>query len=501
MRSNYSVKNSISSLICNVIILVTNFIFKTVFIKTLGIEYFGLNGLFENIFTLFNFFELGIGSAIVFNLYKPISENDISKIKSLVFFYKHAYRVISLVILFLGFILLFFIRKIVQNITINVDIYVVYFLFLLSTLLTYSAAYKKSFIIANQRMFVINIIHVIYVVVMNFFQLFFLFIFKNFYIYLIIKIFFQFLENIAICLKANRDYPFLVNTSYDKLDIKTQKDIFSRVRALINHKFGSIIIYGTDNILVSFFFGIATVGLYTNYMFIFNAVTVIFSGIISSLSASIGNLLVESNKSKNIHVFQKINFLNYWIAVFTSICLLFLTQPFIELWLGKDFLLDFSVLFIIVLNYYQSMMRNSYSTFKDSAGVWIDDKWIPIFEAFINIVCSIILIRFLGLKGVFLGTIISSSVLWFYSYPKFVYKKIFDGRYSNYIKTLLSHLFLFIIIIVFTYFLLNLFLFNSLIIKFIYNCFVCLVVPNVFIYIIYHKSPSFSFIYDIIKKH
>lgn len=502
MRSNYSIKNSISSLICNIIMLTVNFISKTVFIKLLNVEYLGINGLFENIFTLLNFFELGIGSAIVYNLYKPISENDIPKMKSLVFFYKKAYRIISLIILMLGIMLLPFIEKIVGSVSVDTNIYIVYCLFLLNSLLTYSAAYKKSFIIANQRSFIINVIHVLYVVFMNGFQLVFLFIFKNFYIYLIIKIIFQLLENTAICLKANLDYPFLVDKTYNVLDKTTQKDIFSRVRALINHKFGAIIVFGTDNILISLFFGIVTVGKYVNYSFIFTTITSIFSGIIYSAAASVGNLLVENNTDKNMSVFKKINLLNFFISVFTSLSLFSLTQPFIQLWLGHDYLLEFSVLIVLVLNYYQVMMRNSYSVFKDSAGKWIEDKYVPIIESFLNVIISIILLKFFGLIGVFLGTIISSFTLWFYSYPKLVYIKILGGTYFGFIKNMIIHLLIFLSILCLSFLLSNIICIDSILLNFVYILFIVILLSIIlFLFFIHYSDFRYFLLLFKNKRH
>lgn len=498
MRTDYSIKNSTVSFISNLIIAFVLFVSRTIFIKMLGAEYLGLNGLFENFLMLLNFFELGIGNAIVFNLYKPINDCNNEKIMSLVLFYKKIYNLIMIGIFFIGLIFVPFLKIIVGSITVDVNIYLVYFLFLISTLITYFISYKRSLIIANQRSYVITIIHTFYYIVVNFFQLLVIYFTKNYYLYLATNILCQLLENIVISVKANIDYPYLVRNNAKKLDDNTKKDIFNRVKALIYHKFGTIIIYGTDNVIISLFFGIITVGICANYSYIFNNVSNLFGEIISTSTASVGNLLINNDYSQNFSVFKRVRFLNYWISVFTACCLFILIQPFIQLWIGDEYILNTSVVLILVINYYQKIMRNTYNTFKDSAGIWVEDKYVPLIEAFSNIFFSIILLKFIGVAGVFLGTIMSSLVLWCYSYPKYVYKKLFNRSYKRYMFETAMYSFLFIIIISIVYVLSNLFVFNSVIFNFIVNLIISVIIPNLILYIVFRKSDNFHYFCSLI---
>ncbi len=499
MRTEYSIKNTITIFVTNFISFFVAFLSQAFFIRILGAEYLGLNGLFSNILTMLSLFELGIGSAIVFNLYKPIAKNDQETIKSLMQFYKKAYNIISILVFCFGLAIVPFLRFIVGEISIPVNIYIVYFLFLISTVASYMMAYKRSLLIAMQRSYVINIIHSFYLVILNVVQILVIYLTKNYYLYLMIKIICIFVENIWIMRKANKDYPYLLDKNVKKLDKTIEKDIFSRVKALIFHKIGTVIVNGTDNILISMFFGVVTVGLYSNYFTVINAINVLFGQAITSLTASIGNLLVQKNVEKNFQVFKRLRFANFWIATFSGTALFVVMQPFICVWVGEKYLLSNFVLFVLVFNYYQKMMRNCYGTFKDSAGIWREDKFVPLIESVLNIFASLVCLKIFGLAGVFIGTIISGFALWMYSYPKFVYKKIFHRTYLNYAKETIGYLLLFLVISFFTFSLSNMITVSNLYLKLFINIFLSVTIPNILIFLCFRKTSNFQYFLNLFK--
>lgn len=494
MRTNYSIKNSITQFINNIITFLILLINRTLFIKILGIEYNGLNGLFTNILTVLNLFELGIGSSITYNLYKYIKNDDKETIKSIMCFYKKAYNYIALLILLIGLLITPFIKYIVKDITVDINIYLIYILFLLTTVSTYILSYKRNLIIANQNNYIINIIQIIYIIILNILQILILLITKNYYLYLIIKIICILLENIIINIKANKLYPYLLEKNIKPIKKEIKDNIINRVKALIIHKTSGAVTNGTDNILISAFLGITTTGLYTSYNYMITSVKKLFGNIIQTTTPSIGNLLIENNKEKNYQAFKKIRFLNYWITVFTSTSILLITEPFIKIWLGKEYLLETSVLITLTINYFQTMMRSTYGSFKDAAGIWIEDKYIPIIQLSVNLISSIILLNIIGLSGVFIGTILSSLVLWCYSYPKYVYINLFNKKLNNYIKETIIHIFIFILIITIS-FAINL-LSNNIFISIL----ISLLVPNILLYIIYRKTDEFIYYKKLVFK-
>ena len=501
MRTSNSVKNSITSAISSIFTMLLGFIAQAIFIRILGAEYLGLNGLFTNILTILSFFELGIGNAIVFHLYKPIAENDNEKVKTLMKFYEKAYNIISILVLVCGLAVIPFLNMIVGKVTVDINIYIIYIMFLINTAISYTLSYRRNLIFANQKNYIINIVHIIYIIVLNVSQLLLLYLTKNYYLYLGIKIICQILENFACYVIAAKMYPFIKEKDVKPLDKELRADIFTKVKALIFHKVGYSIVCGTDNIIISSFLGVITVGLYTNYYMVIGSVNNLFSQIISSTSASVGNLLASnSNYKKKYNIFKKIRFINFWLAVFSGVCLLVMMDPFIHLWVGAKYILPIVVLATLVFNYYQKMMRNTYNTFKDSAGIWYEDRYIPLVESALNIVFSIVLLKIFGLAGVFMGTIISGLSLWCYSYPKFVYKKLFNRSYKDYAKETIGYILLFVLIAAFTFYISRLIVFNNIWLQFISNTVISLIIPNLILFIIFRKTDNFKYLMELIHK-
>ncbi|HBC83894.1 MAG TPA: hypothetical protein DCZ30_00065, partial [Clostridiales bacterium] len=414
MRKKNSLKNMIGSVLSNVLTIIVGVIAQAVFLKNLGTEFLGLNGLFTNIISMLAIVELGIGNAIIYNLYKPLANNNIEAIKSLMAFYKKSYRIIASLVSIIGIAIIPFLSYFVETVEVSVNINLIYLLFLIEVVCSYLLSYKRSILFADQKNYIINYIHIGYTIVLNILQILILIITKNYYLYLIIKIIMRILENIIITLYVNKKYDYLKDDDCAKLNNDTEKDIFKKVKALFFHKVGTFIINGTDNLIISKMISLAVVGLYSNYYMIINAVQTVFKQIIQATTASVGNLLITEDKNKCFDIFKKIRFLNFWVACFSSISVLIVMDSFIIIWLGKEYILPEIVLFALVFNLYQKLMRNVYMSFKEAAGIFHEDRFIPIIEAILNIFFSIVLCRIIGLAGVFLGTIISGLCLWCY---------------------------------------------------------------------------------------
>lgn len=204
MRKKNSIKNMLAATSSNIITIIIGLVAQAIFIKILGTEYLGLNGLFSNIITMLGIVELGIGSAIVYNLYKPIADNDYEQIKSLMQLYKKSYHIIAIIVLIIGVSIIPVLPFFIEEVTVPINTNAIYLLFLLEVVFSYLLSYKRSILYANQKNFIVNLVHICYTILMNTFQLLALYIYKNFYIYLAIKILFRIIENIVITFIANK---------------------------------------------------------------------------------------------------------------------------------------------------------------------------------------------------------------------------------------------------------------------------------------------------------
>ena len=151
MKTKKSIRNSMVALICNALSIFIGFIAQAVFIKILGVEYLGLNGLFNNIISMLGIVELGIGAAIIYNLYKPITNNDREAIKSLVFFYKKAYNIITLIVFIIGISITPFLKLFIDKVSIDINIYFVYIFFVVDIVCSYILSYKRSILYGEKK--------------------------------------------------------------------------------------------------------------------------------------------------------------------------------------------------------------------------------------------------------------------------------------------------------------------------------------------------------------
>lgn len=500
-RTINSIKNSFVSIAYNCVTIFITFFAQTIFIKTLGTEYNGVKSLFLNILSMLSIVELGFGTAIVYNLYKPIIDNNNEEIKVIVNFYKKVYRIIAIVIFVLGLIVSLAIPYIVGDTDINENLYLIFILFLLNSVSSYLFSYKRSILYADQKNYIINIVELIFNIFKNVFQIFILVLFKNFILYLLIQIIMTILSNLTISVIVNKKYPYLKNLKDVKdLDKNTSSEIIKKVKGLMLHKLGTFFVTGTDNLLISIGLGIVQVGYYSNYNMIITNVALIFKTMISSVTASIGNLLASTkdNLDKNLKTYNAIVLINSWLYCFGMVSIYNLAEPFITLWIGKEYLLSSFVLLILVINFYTNGIKQASNIFKEAAGVFYEDRLIPIIESILNILFSILFMYFFGLAGVFIGTICSSLLLLLYSYPKYVYKKVLKGKIINYFKLHGFYTFVCSIVFMIVTYLISKISFDVLIVELIVKGIICLILTNLLYLLIVIRTKDFKYLKKLI---
>lgn len=492
MRTKNSLKNVIIAMLCNTITLLINFFTQKLFISNLGIEYSGLNSVFSNIISMLSISELGIGTAIIYHLYKPIAENDIPKIKILMNFYKKAYNAIAIAVLCIGLLIIPFINNLVSADNISENIYLLYLLFLIDSVISYTATYKRSIIYANQKNRIIDLIHLGYTILMNSFQIIVLIYFKSFIIFLLIKVICRIIENVVISCITDRFYPFLKDKCNDSLDENVKSDIKLKVKAQLFHSIGGYIVLGTDNIIISKFLGLAIAGIYGNYILIINAANTVLTQIFSALTASVGNLLVENNKEKTYEIYKKIVLINFIIYGVVTVVFYTVINDFIIIWLGnKEYLFSKTIVLLLSINIYMQGMRKTMQMFATAAGICHENRFIPLIEAAINLIASLVLLYFIGLPGVILGTIISTLILYLYSFPKYIYYPLFNHKKSEYISEFFRYTLFLIVIFIINLFFNNLFNFNNIYLNFCSHLFMSFSISVIYFIVIFKNNDEF----------
>lgn len=432
-RTKNTINNISASFLSQFLNQIITFVVRTIFIKTLGAEYLGVNGLFTNILSVLSLAELGVGSAMVYSMYKPIASGDSDKIKAYMDLYKIIYRAIGGVVIAIGFVLLPFLDFFIENRPDFINIELVYVLYILKTGTTYFFAYKQSIFRADQKVYVITMWTSVFTFLRSVAEVIFLLITKSFVIYLILTIVANYAQNIYLAYKANKEYPYLRTKTVTKLPKEEISELFKNVKAMFLNKISSVILGSTDNIILSKFLGLAIVGIYSNYSMIITVIKTTFYTIFDGITPSVGNLCAaENNPIQKYKVFKVILLLNSWLTGFCSVCLFVLFNPFIDLWIGADYLLDiFSVAMIVVSFYIQTSMT-AIGLFRSATGLFYNDRYYSIAQCIINIVVSVVCAKTLGVSGIFIGTSVAMLTTTFWKQATLVYKEVLNKNPIHY---------------------------------------------------------------------
>lgn len=505
MRVVNSLRNSSFTIIQKIIGMLLGFVTRTVFIYTLGISYQGLNGLFTSILSMLSIAELGIGSAIVFNMYRYIAEKDIETMKSLMHFYRTAYRIVAAIVLFLGLLLLPFLNFFSSYQGIHDNIFIIYLLFLANSVAGYLFSYKRSILYADQKNYIVNIFDTLYTIVVNLAYIIVLFAFKSFALYLISALLFSIIENLFIQSYADRRYPWLKEKNVRKLEPEILQRFKKQIYGMFYHNIGTFVVMGSDSLVITKFLGLTTMGLYSNYTLITGNISGLLMAALGGLTASIGNLLTEKNTEKSFDVYKNLSFATFWIFSSVSSAVLLAMQPFIAVSLGDKFTLSFPVLLMIVLNFYVLGMRKPIRLFQDASGIFYENRHIPVIGAVLNLGFSLFFVTFMGLTGVLLGTFLSTLILYGYSFPKYIYSPLFNRPISDYIIEQLKYLAIFgCILLLSSASTLLLSRITNNWISLMASIILALVLPNGLLLLIYHQTSEFqyfkSLLYRIVKR-
>ena len=420
---------------------VLSFVIRTVFIKTLGELYLGLNGLFTNILSVLNLAELGLGTAIVIELYKTVATDNQEKSKQYLQLYKRAYWVIGSLILVAGLILTPFLHLLIKDHEslglINYKL--IFLLYLVNTIFSYFFyAGRHSILIADQAAYKAGIVTYVFKGIEMVLQIITLFVFRNIYVYLIIPIVLTCVSKIANGILAGKWYPFVKEKPEGRLSKEEKKETWKNVGSVALYKVSGVVINSSDNIIISSFISIIITGLYSNYLIIVAAIKQILENIFSAFTASLGHLNVEEGE-KTEHkyfIFKTISFLNFWFYGFCGVCLFVLFKPFITFWIGAEYVFDTLTETVIVANFLVFGLQETMGTHRAAYGLFQKGKWRPLFTVVLNIALSILFIKILpaeyGVVAVLLGTVLSNLLVawWFDAY--IVHKYAFNMSPKKY---------------------------------------------------------------------
>ena len=499
MRVKNSIKNIYISIFTQLVITLLGFISRRVFISSLGSEYLGVNGLLTNVLSMLSLVEGGIGTSIVYNLYKPLAEDDKTRVVALIQLYKKTYAILAIIVFVLSMALYPFLGVLVKQSDGISYLAIVYFLFVFKNIVSYLNAHKWSLINADQKGYVLARYNLLFNVITTIAKIVVLATTQNYVLYLVIEVLIFLVQNIWNGKVVNERYPYIKVKEKFEVDKDTKETMKENVKAMFLHNVGGYCVFGTDNILISALVNLKTVGLYSNYTMVINQLKGLLTPIIDGIGASVGNLIATESKEKSYEIFNVVYLINFWIYGFCSIILFNLLEPFIDFWLGKGLLLDKFTFAIILLNFYISGLRSSIITFKTKGGIFTNDKYVPIIESVINLGTSIILAKKYGLIGIFLGTTISTLAIPFWLQPKLVYNNVFNKSVVEYFYKYFKYLFITIFAGVVTTIFCNYVNINNILISLVIKGILGTVSINIIFLVAFFRTNEMKYIFTLLK--
>lgn len=500
-RVENSIRNTIYALGTQIISMLMSFIVRTVFIYTLGKNYLGFNGLFSNIFSILSLTELGMGTAIIYSMYKPVAQEDHRKIAALLNLYRTFYRIVGIIVAILGLSLLPFLDYLVSGIQDIPELEIIYLLYLSSSVISYFFAYKKSMLTVYQQDYISSRINLLINFIQGIIQIAILILWHNYILYLLVLTISTFFNNWLNSLYADYKYQYLKEYRSERVDEETKQKIYTDVKAIFVSRISSAIVTSTDNLLISAFVSTIILGLYSNYIMLINVVNTIINRILDSLVGSVGNLIAVESIERVYLIFKRVLFINYWLVAFSSMSFFILANPFITLWIGKSYLLSSGIIFMIALNLFMRLIRNTFIMFNNAFGHFVELKKKNIIEPIINIVASLlfILVFKMGIIGVLLGTFVSNITTNFCFEPYLIFKKC-QVSLKEYFKIAANYLLTSIVAGGLTYILCDICLTGNSWVLFLIRIVICCIAINLIIILFYRKTDEYQYFMMLVKE-
>lgn len=496
MRIQASIKNSISGLLIQTITIFISLLAQSIFIKYLGIEYAGVSSVLNNVISMLRIAELGVGTAIVFSLYEPIATKDIEKIKSLMDLYRRTYRIIGFVITVIGLALIPFLKYFFKDITVEINMLFVYLLYLGDTVSSYFFTYQRSLLYADQKNYVNAIIDFVFLVIMNVAQIICIILTQNFYYFLIIRVATHIINYIYIVAVVTKRYPYIKDKNIKPLSVADKTPIVTNIKGLIFHKVGSFLVLGTDNLIVSSMINVASAGIFNNYKLISKSLQKIGGIVMSATTASFGNLLVSEPK-RSYEVFKRLYYINFVMASVFTTCYMVAVQSFMKFFAGPKNLFAFSVVIVLSFDLFIHMMRSSVGVGKEAAGIYYNDRYVPLWESAVNLVASVVLVKIIGVSGVVLGTILSTLVSVFISVPYLTYKYVFKQNLHKYYLTFLWYFAITLLSCFITYYITQMIVIENYFLHFLVSGCIGLGISSVCIFLFTCHSEEYRYVKNL----
>lgn len=495
-RTINSFKNIVTGLSFQIITIILGFVNRSVFLYCLSVDYLGIQGLFSDILSMLSLADLGFSTVMIYSLYEPLAKNDQKKIAALIGFYKKVYLAIAIFFAVVGAALIPFLKYIInlENEIPHLQVY--YVLYLANMISSYLVVYKTNILEADQKGYIIQKYSIIFSIAQSVSMMIFLLLTKNYIVYLVVQVAFTYTKNLFTSFKAEKTYPFIRQKEVLK---KAEKIVVVKnVGSAFLYRVSGVLINATDNTLISVLVNTSMVGYYSNYSLIVTRLTALINSVFYSITASLGNLVATEGEEKRFRLFKTLQTMSAILSAFCTVCLMYLIQDFILIWLGKEYQLDKFILCAIIVNFFLSISLLPIWIYRDATGLYRKTRYIMLICAFLNILYSVILGKICGLAGILIATSLSRISTYFWYEPRLLFKQYFGKSCKIYFKLLLKNILITAFLILTVNFTSNRIYVDG-VLTFIVKLILTVLISVIVLLLFYHKDEGAKVIINKIK--
>ena len=450
-RVHRSVMNIKVGMLFYMLSLFLAFFSRKIFLDCLGAEFIGLTGMLMNIMSFLSVAELGIGTSIVYFLYKPLQEDNHEKINEVMSMLAYLYRCIGAIIGIMGIAVSLFFPWWFNNLTTGLPlVYFAFYSFLGSSVAGYIFNYKQLLVSANQKQYLVNSYFQTIGIVQSIAQIILAYYYRNLWLWIIVGLVFTIIGIIIFNYRIQKLYPWLnINLKQGRENLKKYPEVLKKTRQIFVQKTKDFILYRSDEIMVGMFVSVVKVAFYGNYTMIINKLNFMVNILSEGLSAGVGNLIAEGNKDNIMKIFWELTATRFLILGIIIFSLLLFFQSFIGCWLGTEYQLSNIIVYLVIFNLFIRYQTAAVYIYLGSAGLF-SDVWASWTELVVNIAITLLLAPTYGIAGILLGKIISFGFISTFWKPYYLFRQAFQRSVWEYWRGMAPYYIIFIIFAILT---------------------------------------------------
>lgn len=500
-RTRNAKLNIVFALLLQIVTFVRGLILPRLIIPAYGSDINGLVSSITHFLSYISLLEAGVGSVFRTSLYKPLSQNDMECVASVVNEQKKFYRKIGLILVFYVLGLCVIYPMIAKT---QVDrMYIVSCILILSisTFAEYFVSIPYiSLLSADQKVRISYIVNIVYTI-------------TNIFVAILIisvkaDIRFLYLSMGIIGLLKPLFYSFYVKKSYSLVcSTKLSATVLEQRWNGMVHHFAFYLHSNTDSAIITVFISTAMVSVYNVYGAIVFGIKSIIRAVSAGVSAGIGNLLATQKSTQfkqTIDMFELVQ--GGATTVFYTITALMLI-PFVRVYTNS--MTDINYIqplfgYVLILAEAIYCFRCIYSDISMNANKYKETQWGALFECITNVAISLVLVVILklGILGAAIGTTFAMLVRYAFEIV-FLSKDVVFRPIKNALKMLMVSILVSVISIVLCNLVLNYDLINSYT-KWIFMSVVTSVivgVVSIMAYTLFYRSTVKSVILKVLHKN